>query len=249
MAALLELPREMILHIAQFLSPASAATFTHCCHAVLHTLGTQYWQAIRNTNQRQELEKFLRLLEIDLSDHVLCSHCVVLHRIGGVKHKTEDCYASELFAGVYVYIHQNLTFIDMAAMMKLYRQGLDYNRFLERFTCKITGTRDNAPYQFSSQAKIINGSLLLRVQESLWYPHGDPIIVPMTARIAICHHVGIPGLSFDARLPDYAPCTLEHDHDHDHETQQCIQSTGTRQCVYCPTEFQIELRDCADSRS
>ena len=83
MTGLLDLPREMILHITQFLLPASAASFTHCCRAVLITIGTKHWQAIRDTDQRQELVQFLRLLETDLPNHVLCSHCSVLHEIGG----------------------------------------------------------------------------------------------------------------------------------------------------------------------
>jgi len=126
--------------------------------------------------------------------------------------------------------------------MKLYRQGLDYSQFLRYFTCRFTGTRESIPYQFLSRAKIINGSLLLRVQESFLFPKGHQPQIPITARVGICHHVGIPGFTFESRLPEHAQCTL----DHDHEAQQCIRSSGMRQCVYCPTEFQIELQDCAD---
>ena len=126
--------------------------------------------------------------------------------------------------------------------MKLYRQGLDYSRPLERLTCTFTGTRESIPYRFLSRATIVDGSLLLRVQESFLFPKGHQPQIPITARVGICHHVGIPGFTFEARLPEHAQCTL----DHNHEVQQCIRSSGIRQCVYCPTEFQIELQDCAD---
>ncbi|PVH84692.1 hypothetical protein DL98DRAFT_610102 [Cadophora sp. DSE1049] len=242
MTVLLDLPREMILHITQFLSPASAASFTHCYRKVLNTLGTRYWRAIGEANQRHELEQFLGLLEIDVPDYVLCSHCLILHRIGGTKHRSKECYASELFGGVYTYIHQGITFVFIAVTMKRYRQGFDYDRFLERLTCRFTGPRENIPYQFLSRARIIDGSLLLRVQESLLFPKGHSPRVPITARIAICHHVGIPGIGFEAPLPEHAQCTLNHNH----EAQQCIRSSGIRHCAYCPTEFQIELQGCAD---
>ncbi|KAG4417549.1 hypothetical protein IFR04_009279 [Cadophora malorum] len=242
MTVLLDLPREMILHITHFLSPASAASFTHCCRAVLKIIGTKYWQALIDSSQKQGLRQFLRLLEIDLSNHVLCSHCSILHEIDSSTHRSKECYPSELFGGVYIYIHKDIIFLSIAAMMKLYRQGLDYSQFLRYFTCRFTGTRESIPYQFLSRAKIINGSLLLRVQESFLFPKGHQPQIPITARVGICHHVGIPGFTFDARLPEHAQCTL----DHDHEARQCSRSSGMRQCVYCPTEFQIELQGCAD---
>ncbi|KAH7395896.1 hypothetical protein BKA64DRAFT_754891 [Cadophora sp. MPI-SDFR-AT-0126] len=130
----------------------------------------------------------------------------------------------------------------MADTMELYRQGLDYNRCLQRFTCRITESREGIPYQLLSKARIINGSLLLRVQESFSFPIGHPPRIPVTARIGICHHVGIPGQNFEARLPKHAQCIL----DHNHEAKQCVRSSGTRQCAYCPTEFQIEIQGCAD---
>ncbi|KAH6713953.1 hypothetical protein BKA61DRAFT_689329 [Leptodontidium sp. MPI-SDFR-AT-0119] len=239
---LLKLPVEITAHIAQFLLPASAASLAFTCRSALETLGTTYWQVLREVGRQQELEQFLSLLETDLPDHVLCYHCLILHCSNNGGHRGTACYRAELLGGVYNYIHKNVTFDIFRATMKCYRQGLNYSRLLERFETKIISCRsiENFPYRFLSLAKFIDRSLLLRVQETLLFPNGLFPQIPINGRISICAHVSTVGTGFEARLPVHMQCKLDHNHD----VQQCVRSSGIRQCVYCPTEFQIELQDC-----
>ena len=70
-SALSKLPLELILHIARFLPPDSAPSFSLCCQPIYFILRTQYLKALEE-NEQLDRYKFLTLLERELPNYIAC---------------------------------------------------------------------------------------------------------------------------------------------------------------------------------
>lgn len=247
---------EIIIHIARFLSTASAASFALCCYSIFDILGTRYWEALQTEIQQRERETFLSLLERDLPGYILCYHCTILHSGNKTRYETRiqpstqprhrygvtPCRKEELLGGVFKYVHKDFSFSIFQMTMKRYRLGLDYSYNLSLLACKTTGRRsiEGFPYQCTAQARIITGSLFLRVQQVLLIPSGRALKSLASCRITICPHVGTVAKDCEAQLPENVQCQIAHQHN----LNQCIRYSGLKQCNYCPTEYQIDLQEC-----
>ena len=74
---LMDLPIEILQHIATFLPNSSAAALALCSHSVSRVLGTQYWEKLRGPHQEGR-EDLPSLLEKDLPDYISCQRCATL---------------------------------------------------------------------------------------------------------------------------------------------------------------------------
>jgi hypothetical protein len=251
-----KLPPEIIVHVTRFLPNASAASFALCCGSIRGILGTRYWGALQAEDQQLEREAFLSLLERDLPDYILCYHCTILHTGNKARHeariqpstrphcryKATPCYNEEMLGGVRGYIHDDFRFAVFQKTMKRYRLGLDYSYHLNLLACNTTGRRsiEHFPFRCTAQARIIAGSLLLRVQQVVLIPSGRALKGVASCFIKICYHFDNVAVDPRARLPENVPCEIVHQHD----LKQCIRYSGLKQCNYCPTEYRIDLQEC-----
>jgi hypothetical protein len=125
-----QLPPELILHIASFLPPTSAAVFSVSCRNMLFIIGTAYIETLKRTTTisssinhsayvkdrpmlaldgSSQRFQFLSLLERDLPDHIACLYCEKLHPISD--------------APAYIW-HPGLTTISMQKCIQASRQML-----------------------------------------------------------------------------------------------------------------------------
>src|SRR5450432_3475569 len=128
-----KLHHELILHIARFLPPASASSFSLCCRPIYFILGTQYLEALEENGQLDRY-KFLTLLERELPNHIVCYYCRKLHAINKAhRHRYSNryylgagrylsCWVADLELATGLCIHDNFSFTDFQMAMKLYRQ-------------------------------------------------------------------------------------------------------------------------------
>jgi hypothetical protein len=247
-SALGELHPEIIIHVTRFLPAASAASFAFCCLPISNILGTRYWEALR-TEDEQQREDFLSLLLKDLPDYILCYHCMALH--SGSKERHDDrmlhrhgitpCHKEELLGGVSKYIHQNFSFDIFQMAMKRYRLGVDCNYHLNLLALKISRLGiGRVPCQCMAEARIITGSLFLRVQQVVLLPSSRALKTIASCHITICPHLGIVSQDGKVRPPENAECTIAHPHN----LKQCVRRSGLKQCNYCTTEYQVDLQEC-----
>jgi len=251
-----KLSPDIIIYLARFLPNASAASFALCCGSISEILGTRYWEALQAEDQQLELEAFLSLLERELPDYILCYYCTILHTGNKARYEARTqpptrwhcpygampCYTEELLGGVFQYIHSDFRFTVFQKTMKRYRLGLDYSYHLNLLACNNTCHRSIKyfPFRCTAQARIIAGSLLLRVQEVVLIPSGQALKNVQFCLINICPHVGIVAEDPRAQLPENVPCEIVHQHD----LKQCIRYSGLKQCNVCPTEYRIDLQEC-----
>jgi hypothetical protein len=78
-STLSKLPPELILYIEHFLPLESALSFSICCWPIYFLFGTQYLKALEKSHW--DRYEFLKLLERELPDHIVCYHCKKLHAI------------------------------------------------------------------------------------------------------------------------------------------------------------------------
>lgn len=242
-SALLDLPVEMMQYIASFLPTGSAAALALCNHSSSRTLGTQYWEKLRKVQPR-EREEFLLMLERDLPDFLFCHRCAKLHlpddrRTGAIPRKEErPCFQADFWTGTYRYFHHGFRFEHVQMIMKRHRLGLDISAHLHRLSITETGYRQKHNYQFSMEARVISGELLVRAQHWMLIPAGHNIEMPRIDFAYLCPHLESPVK--EDYLWKLLRCTMDHLNS---KEDSCPTCTGLKQCRFCLTEFQIDVKD------
>ena len=245
---LLDLPSEMLLHIASFLPVGSAALLALCNHSTSCILGPQYWEKLQTVPPR-EREEFLLTLERDLPAFIFCHRCAKLHLpddrgTGAVvrfPHERKDerpCFRADLRTGTYRYFHHAFRFEHVQMIMKRHRLGLDNNAHLQRLSMTETFYRPTHNYQVSMEVRVESDELLVRAQHRLLIPTGHPIQMPKVGFAHLCRHLQSP-IRKDY-LWKLLHCRMDHLNNEEHPCSRC---TGLKQCRSCPTEFQIDVKD------
>jgi hypothetical protein len=85
---LAKLPTELLQQIANDLPVASAASFSLSCRHIHLLIGTQYLENLATSSH--ETLVFLKLVEHDLQNHIVCNSCRKLHRIQDARKYTEN---------------------------------------------------------------------------------------------------------------------------------------------------------------
>lgn len=227
-SALSKLPPELVLCISGFLLPESVLSFSLCCQRVHFIIRAPYLEALKENNETSDHRyKFLKLLEQDLPDHILCYYCKKLHTISKARQyvsclpymKNRDNF----LAGFY--IHPRFSFVIFQMTMKRHRQGLDPSSLLNflSFTT-ITLFEKDYTEQYSTSIRIIADSLLFRQQQIFMIPSTQPCLLPKDLKV--CPHIRLCTRRTESTLTSKVYRVGE----------------GGMQCKYCMTEFRIDYR-------
>ena len=241
-----QLPPELILHIARFLQPASAASFSLCCRPISFIIGgTQCLKALQHEDRQSERYEFLTLLEREMPDQILCYYCKKFHAIkhaprhiysnigyysSSTHRRAPTCWGANLSSDVFWFISPDFSWTVFQMAMKRYRQGRDYTRLLDLLSYHHTGSwRRGHVRHHTSLPRIINGSLLVRDQR---------IFLPFRwdESFYVCPHSRLVTPTTDNRFGKYLQDRMIHwDERESHEAELI-------QCEYCLTEFRLDFK-------
>lgn len=253
-SAFRKLPPELLLCIDSFLPPESALSFSLCCQYIYFTIGKQYLDTLKENSTRSgDRYKFLKLLERDLPDHILCYYCEKFHAIKEAHRYIYDaeyhyrdqncrpCWKSENRAYAGIYIHSNFCFNLFQMAMKRYRQGLVPPALLTLLTFPTTTSfQPDYTMQCSSSIRIVDGSMLFRQQKILLIPATLPIPATRTSDLLICPHIYIYShYSKKKLLPRLQLLDWTG-------SRRYRRGDGYRKCGYCVTEFRIDFKAAGD---
>lgn len=262
-----DLPPEMIHYIRSFLPAPSAAALALCNRKISSVLGTQYWKALGSWREgggrkpaeilcmaramvEEPLENarsdFLTLLERDLPDYIFCRRCALLHlpifELDSQDDCNRFCAVADICSLTLIGLPPQIRFSLLQWTMKRHRMGfncckeLNYFFFEERSYQRHSGRRDCGRY-YIKEARIRNRKVLVRAQD--WFLLPASHIGPLSdlAIIGICSHLwhreegGLLTLMIDCKLS------------HWRSKSPCSACDGLRQCHYCYTEFQLDVKD------
>jgi len=169
---LARLPTELLQHVANNLPVASAASFSLSCRQIYLLTGTQYVENLATSDH--ETLVFLKLVEHDLQNQIVCNSCRKLHKIKDARKYTErgqpffpavepDCLFDDREAMVTWYIHENFSTIVFKMAMKHYHNfGYDAQsrKLLNLLSVKSRAEAwDTLVGNYKAECQIKNGSL------------------------------------------------------------------------------------------
>jgi hypothetical protein len=243
-----KLPLELIIHIARFLLPDSAPSFSLCCRPIYFILGTQYLKALEE-NEQLDRYKFLTLLERDLPNHIACYYCKKLHAINKAHRHLHphryysgagcylSCWEADLELAIGLCGRGNFSFTVFQMAMKFHRQGLDCSKLLNLLSYKTkTHFRHGYVEQCTASAQIVAGSLFIREQRIFMTPSTQPIPIPWGPNFIICPHLQFISVEGFNRYWDIIQIA------HRDEPRNYKNGEGIIQCKYCLTEFRIDFK-------
>lgn len=229
-----KLAPETIQAIAELLPPISNACLALCSRTLNRIIGTQSWAIIHS--QREDHLEFCELLGRDLPEHVFCRLCLTIHRpskLGG--HCEKDVF------------HENqlhFRFLDFQLAMQRHHLGLTMNSFLEGLSIISTEARAGYMYQYTTEARIVSTSLLIRSQQWFMLPPGQAVDFPRDKITNVCSHlVHRPSRPDDS--PDRLGALLRCRVQYNPNIMRCrlIECTGIKKCWYCNTEIQTDVKE------
>lgn len=245
------LPPEIILSIADFLSPQATLSFSLCCRPIHSRIQKHYLVAVETSKRVLGLRlNFLQYLERDLPFHIICYYCKKLHSMNEAhKYKvtrntffsrdwTENyplCSQMERTSYVYRYIHPKFTFVIFRMVMKCHQQGFipPNIQALMSFPTTIS-SYDHYTQECSVSTRIIGNSMLVRQQKIFKIQPMDQCPVAPDKGATICPHVV---LSWNQYING-----SRRDFQVEYPRRNAFQGKDRIvQCKYCPTEFQIDF--------
>lgn len=247
------LPLEITQYIANCLPASAAAAFAMCNHYLSQAVGAQYWSSLRDPCQSKERERFLQLLDRDLPDHLFCHRCARLHlpKPAGVNEwgdakqyrrmRERQCFSEDFKAMTGHYFSYSFRFEHVQMAMKLYHLGLDVKKYLKTLAC-VERSICGFPNLKIFDARIVSDEVITRTQHWLLWPAGQVIELSQETYPCpqVCAHLeSNPYYNNDNRLTALLQCKIDHINKNQTPCPQC---TGLKQCWYCPTEMQIDVK-------
>jgi len=249
---LAKLPTELLQQIANDLPVASAASFSLSCRHNLLLIGTQYLENLATSSH--ETLVFLKLVEHDLQDQVVCNSCRKLHRIrdakkySGFHYPVEpDCLVDDRKARVHTYINEKFsTTVFKMAVKHHHLFGYDARSrqllnllSVESYTyrCRSFVKRQDA------ECQIKNGSLFICKRVSF---HGTCTAFERESISFywICPHLELETIGRSASLrirSSYHVCIRRRSRllhcDNRSNTRKGDLYSELQQCRYCRTEY------------
>jgi hypothetical protein len=250
----------VILHIAEFLSPASKLTFCLTCRHVYSVIRTRHLGSAAVREAQSFVEARTRpweVLELEYPDQLECYYCRDLHPIdkiheyaylgAGTKgpssqqhnHLKDKCWKMNHNVRTARFIHPNFSFTVFRMIMKRYRQRKDCNKLLEFLAYRSGAVMEGAQVkQVIATPKIVGDRLLMRLQTAYVISPKEPSrMYLLTRNLLKCPH------------------TNKRSRDNRDVTRRLFQrfvaletvSVGRQehimscQCHFCPTEFYFSL--------
>lgn len=250
-----QLPPELVLRIASFLPPTSAGALSLCCKDMYTLLAIPYLKC-RRGHPAFKIGEFLRLLEPDLPDHIVCYHCERLHEIKHAQRHLPfdrrcDILVNELMR---TYIHPRFSYVIFQMVMKRHRQGLDYSSLLKLLSYGDIDSEGET--RTDASCRVVDGSLLVR-QQDVFVVHAKYDILFSNRETTICPHAkelrGNTNSSATGRARygmvytpgsvdvDRTPTVVRCDSCSYHGTKDEGNWSGLIRCRVCATEFRIDV--------
>jgi hypothetical protein len=255
---LAKLPTELLQQVANDLPVASAASFSLSCRNIHLLIGTQYLKNLATSYH--ETLVFLKLIEHDLQNQIVCNSCRKLHRMQDARKYTEngqrifpvvepDCLFDDRVAMVTQYIHENFSTTVFKMAMKHYHHfGYDaqsrqlLNLLSEKFRTDPWGALVRKQ---KAECQIKNGSLFTCKYTAF---HGTCAGVERDSIVFwICPHLEFKsiGRSVSPCITTSSPLSLEEKWS---MLLHCENGTNIKntswdlcselqQCRYCRTEY------------
>jgi hypothetical protein len=241
------LPLELILHITSFLPLESVGSLSLSCHSLYSYLKTKFLKLLKEA-EFTVMNAFLQLLERDLPLHIVCPHCNKLHFTPlAERHLVTErfCHeASKTWSACRVVdslsqgrgrMTPRFTSTIFLMAMKAHRQGKDTTALLRLLSHKKI---DDSPGAFAelhtSEARICNGSLLVRDQKVFMLPASQTIPLCGSGEFGFCRHTRLSRMSDLLWCGINVPTTDEID---GYENKE-----GIIYCRYCYTEMRIDFK-------
>ncbi|ELR08051.1 hypothetical protein GMDG_08592 [Pseudogymnoascus destructans 20631-21] len=234
--------------------PASAGAFSLCSKRLYALLAIPYLKCLHGHPPFSTAE-FLRLLEPDLPDHIVCYYCEKLHKIKRLERhikftKRCDIPVNEAMRS---YIHPRFSYVIFQMAMKRHRQGLDYSSPLKLLSYNEWSWI--GPDEIKTSFRIVDGSLLLRQQHILLvHPNNDQMFT--NTKIMICPHIKQLRGTINCQSSGmgrynmvYTPGSIEIDHTPTAVECDCCAHQGKKdegnwsglvRCRDCATEFRVD---------
>ena len=248
LSALEKLPREILGAIAAEAPLPAAAALALCSCTLFSTLGTQYWERLREPCYESDRIDFLRLIEFEFPALVVCDLCKSLHprrprqhffHRGSFRPCTADRGATTHFAAGPRYGEP--TFCSVQAIAKKHRLGLDVKADLSALAFKYF-YRDHSYGHSECEGHILDGEIVIRYHYQLFVSAGDQFSDVRTWDP--CPHQSFIGYrkctstsSWVDPLAAMLNCRLHHLDDHQKKCEFCM---GLKRCRFCDTEFRID---------
>ena len=172
----------------------------------------------------------------DVQNRVLDRRC---QDVDGQDYASSDCYPGQFH------------FTDVQNAMKRYRLGRDPEAYMQGLPISESGHLSGL---FLFLLRIVAGEMFARGQH--WMPMaaaaGQIPTLPLESHISICAHLRtysndllllVRNAVFDRMLE----CKIKH-YNNDNEAP-CASCAGLKQCPFCPTEYQIDIKSYDDRRT
>jgi hypothetical protein len=241
-----KLPPELILHIASYLPPESAASLALSCHALHSCLGLQCLQPLKKA-ECSVLNGFLRLLDRDLPGHLLCPHCNKFHSMSSAEAHLPSrrtsltskpslaCWKADSGTDVKMATHFEFSSTIFRMAMKAHRQGHDTANLINLLSYgTMNFVRSGFIEQCSATVRIQDGSLLVREQRVFMIPSSQKLPLPWHGGIDICPHIQFATM---LGLYKYGIQIPHSDAIEGYENRQ-----GIIYCEHCYTEFRVDFK-------
>ena len=236
------LPSEILQHISGFLPPSSAVCLAICSRRVLWLLGDQALRCLRCVDQVPERKVFLTLLEKDLSDWLLCRHCILFHPVvqddgpGNLWRYYDEPKCVQMSGISYITLEFRIQFQHAQLLMNNYRFGRALQMYLDRLSYKFAATIGNKNIKNEVWGSIFMGELLVRVNSKLQLPSPPDVSLVRHWIPEICPHLlGLDHESFTSEMILCRPCHAGR--------LPCVECSKRRSCRKCSTWFQVKGRD------
>ncbi|KFY93334.1 hypothetical protein V500_03774 [Pseudogymnoascus sp. VKM F-4518 (FW-2643)] len=242
----LDLPLELIFLIASCLPIESVGSLSLSCHYLYSRLKTEYLQPLKEADY-VVMNAFLHLLERDLPLHIVCPYCNKLHftpfaerhlaseRYCPIARKTwSTCRATDSWAQNSGNMAPRFTSTIFFMAMKAHRQGKDTSALLRLLSHKTIDSLPGFAQLHTAEARIRNGSLLVRDQKVFMVPASHTTPFSLSGEFGFCRHTMLESMWDLQWCGIHVP---KVDEIHEHENKE-----GIIYCQYCHTELRIDFK-------
>lgn len=166
---------ELVQYLARnFLDPFEAALLALCSETFHYLLGAQYWQICYEDFEQRN--KLFFVWERKFPEMVHCVPCSKFHHINATPYVESffwKCQSLERHRRPGDPPRDRLRFIYIQALLKRYRFGLDIQQYIKALSHEHYPSFKYATartFYLLSEARIVSGELLVRVQDWHFYP-------------------------------------------------------------------------------
>lgn len=249
-APLLELPLELIFITAGYLPVDSVACLGLTCKGLYLSLKKEFTQPLKDADD-MALKTFLQLLERDLTSYIACPTCITLHSTTLAEQYVvtkpdqnpssqawSKCRATDAKAQRERTMPPQFSSTIFFMAMKAYRQGQDTSSLLKLLSHKEIVTKTGFAQLTTSEARIIDDTLLVRDQTVFMVPSPQFAPASLSGTFGYCRH---SILNMADRISDleWVGYTVPEAGE-----MEYVDKGGLTWCNRCHTQLKISFKSC-----